>query len=96
MAPEMAASAKWSTKTDMYALGVIMWEIFTGAYPFSQMSYDRIVEAVVNRDARPDDGHMAKAKVSTKHQELIARLWHKDPTQRPSADLFVSLVNSKK
>jgi len=30
MAPEMIKDNKWGSKTDMYALGIIMWEILSG------------------------------------------------------------------
>lgn len=34
MAPEMMTDNSWNDRTDVYAFGVIMWEIFSGQVPF--------------------------------------------------------------
>ena len=90
MAPEMASKAKWSTKTDMFALGVIMWEVLTGAWPYPGMKFEEVLIYVVRENGRPDYGdQMKKAKVSKAHQNLIESLWHNDPSKRPSAEEFL-------
>lgn len=96
MAPEMASEGKWSTKTDMYALGVIMWEVLTGDYPYSGMGWgwNQILVYVVRKNGRPDDdGQMNKAKVSKPHQDLVESLWHADPNRRPSAEEFLARLD---
>jgi serine/threonine protein kinase len=91
MAPEMASQGKWSSKTDMFAMGVIMWEILTGEYPYRGMGWNQVLSFVVRKDGRPDNaGQMDKAKVSKANQEIIKSLWHKDPAVRPSAEEFLS------
>jgi len=94
MAPEMAAKAKWSTKTDMFALGVIMWEVLTGLMPYPGMGFTEVLTYVVREGGRPDyAGQMDKAKVSKAHQDLVRNLWHKDPSTRPSAEEFLVLID---
>jgi hypothetical protein len=91
MAPEMASQGKWSSKTDMFAMGVIMWEVLTGEYPYRGMGWNQVLSFVVRKDGRPDNaGQMDKAKVSKANQEIIKSLWHKDPAVRPSAEEFLS------
>ena len=93
MAPEMIKDGKWSNKTDMYALGVIMWEILTGEWPYPGMKFMQILTYVQNKQGRPDfAGQMKKAKVSESHQAMVHRLWHTDPSKRPSADEFVAAL----
>lgn len=97
MAPEMASSGLWSTKTDMFALGIIMWEVLTGEYPYGGLGWNKVLRFVVQENGRPDtDGQMQKAKVSKSHQALVKSLWHKDPSRRPSAEEFVSRLTNKK
>lgn len=91
MAPEMASEGKWSTKTDMFALGVIMWEVLTGAYPFPSMGWNQVLAFVVRENGRPDTNTQAMkhAKVTKSQQALVESLWHQDPSRRPSAQEFL-------
>lgn len=95
MAPEMGSSKMWSTKTDMYAVGVIMWEVMTGAVPYPGKTFEQVLRFVIYENGRPDQGHLNKAKVSAKHQKLIELLWHANPEKRPSADQFLALIASE-
>lgn len=90
MAPEMIADAKWSTKTDMYALGIIMWEIVTGAVPYPGKNFMQIITHVHTQNGRPEIRYMTKAKVPQTQIDLVQSLWHKDPTRRPSAQEFLA------
>jgi serine/threonine protein kinase len=94
MAPEMITDRKWSNKSDMFALGVIMWEILTGESPYPGMRFMQILAYVQNKQGRPDyAGQMQKARVSQTHQALVKRLWHTDPSKRPSADEFLKQLH---
>lgn len=68
-------------QADMYAVGVLLWEIVTTAVPFSEMSSTQIVGAVVGRDERPGD---IPGWIPPRMRELIARLWETDPENRPT------------
>lgn len=95
MAPEMASQGKWSPKTDMYALGVIMWEVLTGDYPYQGMGWNQVLGFVVRKNGRPDyAGQMDKAKVSKENRDIVESLWHKDPAKRPSAEDFLARIGS--
>jgi serine/threonine protein kinase len=89
MAPEMISKAYWSTKTDMYALGIIMWEVLTAGVPYPGKNFTQIVTQVHATDARPSVTLLTKNKVPQVQINLVQSLWHKDPTKRPSADVFL-------
>uniref|UniRef100_A0A7S2XPP9 Protein kinase domain-containing protein n=1 Tax=Attheya septentrionalis TaxID=420275 RepID=A0A7S2XPP9_9STRA len=91
-APEMISSGMWSTKSDMYALGIIMWEILTGSFPYIDKKGFREVISFVHANGRPDAGEMQREKVSQKHQQLVKSLWDKDPAKRPSSDEFLAMT----
>lgn len=68
-------------QADMYAVGVVLWEIVTTAVPFSKLSSTQIVGAVVGRDERPGD---IPGWIPPPMRELIARLWETNPENRPN------------
>ena len=90
MAPEMIAKAKWSTKTDMYALGIIMWEVLTGAIPYPGRNFTEIIMLVHRENGRPNVRLLTKAKVPQAQVDLVRSLWQRDPAKRPSADEFLA------
>lgn len=74
-------SFRRACQADMYAIGVILWEVATTTVPFSEMSSSQIVGAVVGRDDRPGD---IPGWIPPSMRELIARLWETDPENRPN------------
>lgn len=81
MSPEMIRDQRWSEKTDVYAFGIIMWEIFSGLIPYSDLEGARLLFAIVAGDRPP------LSKVSNMPEDLIQlmqKCWHNDPNERPS------------
>lgn len=89
MAPEQIRGEEYFHKVDVYAYGMILYEIYTDEVPFSGEEFAksemRLFDAVVN-GIRPkmDDS------VPPKIQELILSCLHDSPDQRPD---FVDIVN---
>ena len=47
MAPECIVDGKYSTKSDVWAFGVLLWEIFSGgSTPYSKMGNTQAVEFI--------------------------------------------------
>ncbi|KAF9162929.1 hypothetical protein DFQ26_003107 [Actinomortierella ambigua] len=88
MAPELVVGVPhYNTKTDIYALGWIMWEL--AAYrtpPFWEQPEDVVVISLVKDGERlpiPDD-------IPREYQQWIQRCWHQTPLERPKAsDMIV-------
>ena len=55
MAPEQVRreTNKFDGRTDIWALGVILYRGLTGAFPFSGPSNDAIIEQILHRDPKP-------------------------------------------
>ena len=51
MPPEVLAEGKVTKSADVYAFGVILWEMFTGERPFAGMRQAQIVQAVMSATA---------------------------------------------
>jgi len=60
MSPEQIQEENITNQTDLFSLGVVMYEMFTGRHPFGGESFSKLVYRVVNeepipiRDLRPD------------------------------------------
>ncbi|MEZ4362619.1 MAG: serine/threonine-protein kinase [Kofleriaceae bacterium] len=53
MAPERIKSLATDARTDVYALGVILYVLFTGRLPFTAPSDEALLYAIVSQKARP-------------------------------------------
>jgi serine/threonine-protein kinase len=80
MSPESIMQGILEPRTDIYALGVTLYEAFTGQRPFPGDSLSELLEAHVKgiytpiEQLRPDTPHALRG--------FLARLIHHDPVQR--------------
>ncbi|GLC43339.1 hypothetical protein PLESTF_000423200 [Pleodorina starrii] len=90
MAPEaLLAKAKIDASVDVYAFGILMWEMFSGGVrPFPRLQPDKIPRAVY-RGARPTFSD----EVPSAYRNLALACWSTDPHRRPRASDVVSLLN---
>lgn len=83
MSPEQASGDAVSTKSDVYSLGVMAYELLTGEPPF-QASTAMGWAAAHLRDT-PTPVGQARKGLSPELARLVDRCLSKDPTQRPTA-----------
>ncbi|SIO56192.1 Serine/threonine protein kinase [Singulisphaera sp. GP187] len=76
MAPEIA-SGKYQKPIDVYAIGVILYEMLTGRVPFEGESVGEIL--MKHLTARPDLKPLAEP-----YRSIVGRALAKDPAQRPA------------
>jgi hypothetical protein len=74
MAPEVA-NGRYGTEIDVYALGVILYELLTGRVPFEGESVGEIL--MKHLTARPDVSMLAEP-----YRSVVARALEKDPALR--------------
>jgi serine/threonine protein kinase len=80
MAPEQALGRAVDPRTDLYAVGVILFECATGRRPFEASSlYDLLRQHV---DEPPPAPRRLRPEMSPAYEEVILRALAKDPAQR--------------
>ncbi len=84
MAPEQALGNPVDARTDVYAMGVIMYEIFAGSLPFSGESFMGILTQHITTEPEPVTQRAAKAgrQLPQGLAEIITRCMQKSPAQR--------------
>lgn len=83
---------EYDKSIDMYAFAIILWELWTGDVPYSDMSTISSIENHVKRGGRPslvDDCDKKKfVKWSRELKMLIRACWSQKSNRRPTFDLF--------
>ena len=81
VAPELFIGNAYSQASDIYAFGIIMWEISSSEKPFLEMVHGKELAQRIFTGVRPtitDDTPQF-------YRDLMQKCWHSDPTQRPTA-----------
>jgi len=84
MSPEQAAGEEVTDRSDVYSLGLVVFELLTGRPPFQEANVMALAAAHINKEApgvrslRPD--------VDPGLAELVRRCLAKNPDERPSAE----------
>lgn len=82
MAPEQLAGSLPSASTDLYALGVLLFEMLTGRLPHQGSSMGELLQQVALET--PPSLSSLRPDLPTTLSDLIARLLAKTPQQRPA------------
>ena len=93
MAPELFSAGRIDEKSDIFSLGVLVWEIYLGEIPWSDCTHPmQVVMAIGINNERlrlPDD--MPKVL-----SHIIKKCWREDPHRRPSASEFVRYIQKER
>jgi serine/threonine-protein kinase len=82
MAPEQLAGAPVDGRCDLYALGIVLFELLTGHLPFEASSMGELLRAITSQPA--PSLRQLRADLPAALDELLARLLAKPPADRPS------------
>jgi serine/threonine-protein kinase len=88
MAPEQVSNTGFDPRTDLWALGVVLYEMLTGFQPFRGQSEISVAHAIVH-DA-PAPPRRLRADLPVPVQELVLALLEKQPERRPPSAALVA------
>jgi predicted ATPase len=90
MSPEQARAEPLDAATDIFSLGVVLYEMATGQHPFRADSDVDVLHAIVA--AAPVPAARLNPEVPAPLQALIQHMLAKDPRLRPSATEVVAAL----
>ncbi|MBW3567584.1 MAG: protein kinase [Proteobacteria bacterium] len=90
MAPEQVREDKVTNQTDIYALGVLMYELLTGKRPYYGENLSALVHQVLN--STPIPVHRLRAEVPEILEFIVDKAMQKDPAKRYRTALELSVA----
>jgi serine/threonine protein kinase len=90
MAPEVLVENSFTTKSDVFSFGILMWEIVTlGSTPYRHLKTDQIIQAVARNGERPERPEYCHELL----YNIMSSCWSHEPNQRPSFQELVAKLD---
>ncbi|XP_039982503.1 receptor-type tyrosine-protein kinase FLT3 isoform X2 [Xiphias gladius] len=89
MAPESIFQGMYTMKSDIWAYGILLWEIFSlGVTPYPGMKVDHTFYSMIERGFKMECPYYANESV----YGMMCKCWALDPCSRPSFSKLVSFM----
>ena len=92
-APELFKGAKSNEKSDMYAFGVVLWELLTCDVPFDGLTETQ-VRGLLEQGERPEIPQPLPEGFPPEFVSLIRSCWDQSPGARPTAQQALAALIS--
>jgi eukaryotic-like serine/threonine-protein kinase len=80
MSPEQVQSLEITNRSDLYALGAVMYELLTGFRPFRGSNLSKLLHQIVY--ATPPPLHKLRKEIPEDLEDVVAKALQKDPAKR--------------
>ncbi len=93
MAPEVLQEGKNTKQSDVYSVGMLMWEIFAGHPPFDDRSHDchLMFQICIHEGLRPP----ILPNMPDDYAQMMRKCWDMDPYKRPTIREIRRFVDNK-
>ncbi len=88
MSPEQLKGTEVTARSDIYALGLVLYELFTGVRPYTAGTIQELI--ALQESARPSSVSSLAADVDPTVERVIQRCLDPNPARRPSSALAVA------
>ncbi len=88
MAPEQLAGEEVTVRSDIYALGLVLYEIFTGRLPFESTTLAGLMRA--QRESAPESPSTLVRDLDPMVERVILRCLNAKPSMRPASAVAVA------
>ena len=94
MSPEQGAGKGADHRTDIWSLGLIMYELATGDFPFQGEFDPAVIYSILNTEPVP--AHQVNPEIPESHSRVISHCLDKDPDERyqSAAELINDMVGA--
>src|SRR6266545_1678459 len=80
IAPEVLQGKKNTKESDVYSVGMLMWELFAGHPPFDDRAHDADLIFRILEGLRPQ----ILPKMPEDYAQMMQKCWDTDPSKRPT------------
>ena len=91
IAPEILQGDKNTKQSDIYSIGMLMWEIFAGHPPFDDIVHDAYLILKVCEGLRPP----SLSNMPIDYIQMMKKCWDMDPSKRPTIKEIWSFADDK-
>jgi serine/threonine protein kinase len=88
VAPEVLRGKEYTQESDIYAFGIIAYEVCTGLPPYHDIAHDKILAISICQGLRPKSNY----KIPQLILDIIKQCWDADPLKRPKAEELHDLL----
>lgn len=90
MAPELITKGRFSFQSDIYAFGIIMWELYHGHNAYHDVEDNTIINYVVMEKKRPRWCHINH----TSFENLAIACWQDNVNSRPNLGTIIEKISN--
>ena len=91
IAPEILQGGKNTKQSDVYSIGMLMWEIFAGHPPFDDKAHDADLIFQILEGLRPQ----ILPSISGDYAQMMQKCWDADPSKRPTIGELWNFADDK-
>ncbi|RHZ59694.1 hypothetical protein Glove_362g69 [Diversispora epigaea] len=90
IAPEVICGKIYTTKSDIYSMGILMWEVITGETPFDDYEHDLELALDIVKGCRPK----IYEYIPHEYVNLMKQCWDANPDNRPDTyTIYIKMIS---